>query len=345
MGMEKLLKKLVEAPAISGSEKNVRDVIARELKPHVSEVRTDRIGNLIARKGRGSPKIMLCAHMDEIGLMVKYIDEKGFIRFEPVGGWDQRILLAQKVKIFGSKGAVVGVIGSKPIHIQEPEEQKKVVKIREMFIDIGAGDRKEAEKAGIRQGDFIINYGEFDALQGGRVTGYGFDNRIGCSVMIEAVKQLKGFRGTLYAVGTIQEEIGLVGVRGSAFGIDPDVVLGLDTTIAGDTPGVKPEEATSHAGEGPVLVVKDGISIVNPRVKKWVEETARSIKVPLQYEVLGAAATDSSVTPMIREGIPSGSLLVTTRYIHTPVEVADVRDMENAVKLVVKLVQTASRYF
>lgn len=345
MVMERLLRKLVEAPAISGSEKGIRDLITRELKPYVSEVRVDRIGNLIARKGTGSPKIMLCAHMDEIGLMVKHIDDKGFIRFEPVGGLDQRILLAQKVKIFGSRGAVVGVIGTKPIHIQDPEEQKRVVKMKEMSIDIGASSREEAVKAGIRQGDFIISYGGFDTLQGGRVTGYGFDNRIGCSVMIEAVKQLKKFKGTLYAVGTIQEEIGLIGARGSAFGISPDVVLGLDSAIAGGMPEIKPEEAPSNIGEGPVLVVKDAISIINPRVKKWIEETARSIKVPLQYEVLSVGATDSSVTPMVRDGIPSGSLLVATRYLHTPVEVADMKDIENAVKLAVKLVQTASGYF
>lgn len=345
MNMEALLKRLVDAPAISGSESNVRDLMARELRPHVSEIKTDRIGNLIARKGRGSPKVMLCAHMDEIGLMAKHIDENGFIRFETVGGWDQRILLAQKVKIFGSRGAVVGVIGSKPIHLLEPEEQKKEVKSKEMFIDIGAKNAKEAEKAGIRQGDFITNYREFDRLQGGRVTGYGFDNRIGCSVMVEAVRQLKKFRGTLYAVGTVQEETGLIGVRGSAFGIDPDVVLGLDTTFGGETPGTKPEEITSRLGEGPVLMVKDAISIVNPRVKKWVMETARDIKVPLQYEVIGYAATDSSITPTVREGIPSGAILVASRYLHTPVEVADMKDIRNAVKLVVKLVQTAANYF
>ncbi len=343
--MENLLKKLVEAPAISGSEKNVRDLIARELKPHVSDIRVDRIGNLIARKGRGRPRVMLCAHMDEIGLMVKYIDERGFIRFEPVGGWDQRVLLAQKVKIFGSRGPVVGVIGSRPVHIQEAEEQKRPVKMRDMFIDIGARDRKEVEKTGIRQGDFITNYGAFNSTKKGRVTGFGLDNRIGCAVLIEAMKSLKRFKGSVYAVGTVQEETGLIGVRGPAFGIDPDVVLGIDTTIAGDMPGVKPEEATSRIGEGPVMLVKDRVMIVNPNVRKWIEDTARSMKVPLQYEVIDAGATDSSVTPMVGEGIPSGAVLVATRYIHTPVEVADMNDVKNAVKLVAKLVQTASRYF
>ncbi len=343
--MEKLLKKLVEAPSISGSEKNVRDLIAKELKPHASEIKVDRIGNLIARKGRGKPRIMLCAHMDEIGLMVKHIDEKGFIRFDTVGGWDQRILLAQKMKIYGSKGPVVGVIGSKPVHIQEADEQKRSVKLKDMFIDIGAKDSKDVEKAGIKQGDFITNYGSFNTTKRGRVTGYGLDNRIGCTVMIEVMKALKSFKGTVYAVGTIQEETGLIGVRGSAFGIDPDVVLGLDTTIAGDMPGVKPEEATSRIGEGPVMLVKDRVMIVNPRVKKWIEDTAKSIKIPIQYEVLDGGATDASITPTVRDGIPSGAVLVATRYIHTPVEVADMKDVKNAVKLVVKLVQTANKYF
>ncbi len=342
--MEKLLKKLVEAPGISGSEENIRELMKKELKPYVDEIRVDKIGNLIAKKGSGSPKVMLVAHMDEIGLMVKHIDKNGFIKFETIGGWDERILLAKKVKIYGSKGPIVGVIGSKPIHIQEEEERKKPVKVKEMFIDIGAKNKKEVEKAGISPGDFITHYGEFNKLIGTRVTGYGFDDRIGCLELIEIMKGIKKIKGTIYAVGSTQEEIGLIGVRGSAFGINPDVILAMDTTIAGDMPGVNSGEVLPVLGKGPVLGIKDAISIVHPKIKKWIKETAKKNKIPLQYDIMKGGATDASITPTIREGIPSGAILTPTRYVHTPVEVLDLKDVKNVVKLVIEALKTVNKY-
>ena len=343
--MEDLLKKLVESPSISGYEKNIRDLISKEIKPYIGEVKVDKIGNLICRKGSGSPKIMLSAHMDELGLMVKYVDEKGFIRFEPVGGWDPKILPAQKFKIHGSKGPVVGVIGSKPIHLQEKEEEKKPVKISEMFIDIGAKNRKEAERMGVSVGDFITNHGEFNKLGGSKVTGYGFDDRVGCLELIEIMKNLKNFKGMVYAVGTVKEEIGLIGIRGSTFSINPDVVIALDTTISGDTPELKPHDAIARIGEGPTLVIKDSISIVQSKIKKWVQDVAKKNKIKLQFEVISGAATDASVTPMIREGIPSLSILTPSRYVHTPVEIVDMNDVKNSIKLVTELVKSAHKQF
>lgn len=338
--MENILKKLVDCPSISGYEENVRDLIKKEIEPYVDEIKIDKIGNLICRKGDGSPKIMICAHMDEVGLMVKFIDENGFIRFEPIGGWDPRILPAQKFKIHGSKGAVVGVVGSKPTHLQEREEQKKAAKINEMFIDVGAKNRKEVEKMGIKTGDFISIYGNFDKLGGSRFTGHGFDDRIGCAQLIEIVKNLKGFKGTVYAVGTVKEEIGLVGIRGSAFSVNPDIIISLDTTISGDCPELKPYEAVTKIGEGPALAIKDAISIVQSELKKWVQDVAKKKNIKLQFDVLSGGATDASVTPMIREGIPSIAILTPARYLHTPVEVVDMKDVKDAVKLVTELVKT-----
>lgn len=343
--MEDLLRKLVESPSISGYEKNTRDLITKEIKPYVDEVKIDKIGNLICRKGSGSPKIMLTAHMDELGLMVKYIDENGFIRFEPIGGWDHRILLAKKFKIYGSKGPVVGVIGLKPIHLQEKEEVKKTLKVSDMFIDIGAKSRKEAEKMGVDIGDFITNYGEFNKLAGSRVTGYGFDDRIGCLELIEVMKNLKKFKGTVYAVGTVKEEIGLVGIRASAFGINPDLVIALDVTTSGDTPELKPYDSIAKISEGPTLVIKDAISIVQSEIKKWVQDVAKRNKIKLQFDILSGGATDASITPMIREGIPSISILVPSRYLHTPVEIADMKDVKNSIGLVTELVKSAHTHF
>ncbi|MEM5812566.1 MAG: M42 family metallopeptidase, partial [Candidatus Aenigmatarchaeota archaeon] len=325
--MLKLLEKLVEAPSISGSEESVRDVIMKEIKPFCDNIRTDKIGNLIATKGNGSPKILLAAHMDELGLMVKYIEKSGFIRFETVGGWDERILPGAKVRIHGSKGPVVGVVGTKPVHIQDKEEQKVPYKLKELFIDIGAESREDVEKAGIGIGDPITHHGEISQLLGTRATGYGFDNRVGCAVMIDVMRRLKGFKGTVYAAGTIQEEIGLIGVRGTIFGINPDAVIALDTNIAGDTPEIKPTESSLKLGKGPTLDLKDAISIINPKVKRWVVETAKASKIPLQLNVMSGGATDASIAPIIREGVPGACIAVPVRYVHTPVEVVDTRDM------------------
>jgi putative aminopeptidase FrvX len=220
--MLSLLTKLTEAPSISGSEESVREVMKKELKPYVDEMRVDKIGNLIARKGKGTPKILLAAHMDVLGLMVKYIDKQGFICFELIGGWDERILPGMKVHVHGSKGPLVGVIGTKPIHLQDKDEQKNPFRLKELFIDIGAKSPEEAEKAGVSIGDFITRSGEVNKLLGTRVTGAGFDNRAGCAVLVETMKRLRGFKGTVYAVGTVQEETGLIGVRGTIFGIEPD---------------------------------------------------------------------------------------------------------------------------
>jgi putative aminopeptidase FrvX len=345
MVMLDLLSKLVEAPSISGSEQSVRDIMQKELKPYVDEIRVDKVGNLITRKGKGSPKILLAAHMDELGLMVKYVDKQGFICFETIGGWDERILPGMKVHIHGSKGPVTGIIGTKPIHLQDKDEQKNPFKLKELFIDTGAASREEVEKAGVSIGDFITRSGEVSKLLGTKATGAGFDNRVGCAVLIETMKSLKGFKGTVYAVGTVQEEIGLIGVRGTIFGLEPDVVLALDTNIAGDTPEIKPNESNLKLGKGPTLDLKDAISITNPKAKKWILETAKQAKMKVQVNVMSGGATDASIAPMIREGVPGACLAVAVRYVHTPVEVVDMKDMEATVKLTVECVKSAGKYF
>jgi endoglucanase len=343
--MEELLKELVDAPSVSGFEGAISDLMKKELKPYVDEVKSDRIGNVIALKGKGSPKIMIAAHMDKIGLIVKYVNKEGFIIFDKLGGWDERILPSSKMIIHGSKGPVTGVIGCKPVHLQDRDEAKKPVKLKEMFIDIGATSEGDVKKAGISVGDHITNSTTVQKLRGSRVTGHGFDNRIGCLALIEIAKGLKKFKGTLCLVGTVKEEIGLIGVRGSSFSVNPDVLLALDTTIPGDVPGLSMEEAPLKLGSGPSLEIKDQISVVSSQVKKWVTETAKKGKIKIQLNVLSGGATDASMAPTVREGIPSGAITVPTRYIHTPVEVADMRDVKNCVKLGVKLVESAHNYF
>lgn len=343
--MKELLKKLVEAPGVSGNEGDVRNIMKKEFEKTCDSVEINRMGNLIAKKGSGKMKIMIAAHMDEIGLMVKHITDKGFLRFEPLGGIDQRTLLAQKIRVFTEKGEIIGVIGSKPPHIQEKEEREQVIKMKSLFIDVGAKDRKDAESMGIKIGDFVGIYREFSELKNNLVTGNGFDNRAGCAALIEIMKRLKPKKCTLYAVGTVQEEKGLIGARSAIFQINPDIMMAVDTTIAGDTPEIGEADAPAVLGGGPVIVMMDGYGIMHPRVKKWLVETAEKSKIKYQRELAAGSGMDSSIAPIVREGIPSAGISVPTRYVHSGVEVLNLDDLEALVNFTVAAVNSAGEYF
>jgi tetrahedral aminopeptidase len=343
--MKEMLKKLVDASGVTGNENGIRNIMKKELEKSCDSIEVNKMGNLIAKKGSGKLKIMIAAHMDEIGLMIKHITEKGFLRFEPLGGVDQRTLLAQKVRVFTENGEIVGVIGSKPIHIQEKEEREQVIKMKNLFIDVGAKDRKDAEKMGIRIGDFVGIYREFSELKNGFVTGNGFDNRAGCAALIEIMKRLKPKGCTIYAVGTVQEEKGLIGARGAVFQINPEVMIAVDTTIAGDTPEIGESEAPVRLGEGPVLVMMDGYNVMNPQVKKWLTETAEKSKISYQRELSPGSGMDSSIASIVREGIPAAGISVPTRYVHTGVEVLNFKDLESVADFVVAAINSIDKYF
>ncbi len=343
--MKELLKKLVEAPGVSGNENDVRSIMKKELEKVCDSVEINKMGNLIGKKGKGKTKIMLVAHMDEVGLMVKHVTEKGFLKFDPLGGIDQRSLLAQKVRVYTDKGQVVGVIGSKPIHIQEKEEQEQVIKMKKLFIDVGAKDRKDVERLGIAPGTFVGLYREFSELANNMVTGNGLDNRAGCTALIELMKRVHPRNCTIYAVGSVQEEKGLIGARGTTFQINPDVVVGVDTTIAGDIPEVDEADAPAKIGEGPVIPLMDGYAVIHPAAKKWLTETAKDCKIRYQFETTPGAGMDSSIAPVIREGVPSAGLCVPTRYLHTGVEILSLKDLEKVVELMEAAIKTVDKYF
>lgn len=346
MAIEKTLKKLVDAPGISGSEGNIRDIIKDELKNNVDEIRTDSIGNLITKKGNGKFKVMVTAHMDEPGFIVKHITKKGYIKFAPIGGWDPKAIPAQKVRIYTDKGEVIGVVGSKSIHLQSKKEMEKVSKLKKLFIDIGAKDKKDAEKHGVQPGDRVELYRELSKLKNSRITSNGLDNRAGCAALIELMKKIDPKNITVYGVGTVQEEIGLVGIRGSAFGVNPDVVLVMDTTTAGDYPGVsEKEESPIKLGKGPVILLKDALSLINSKIKKLFMDIAKKNKIPYQFEVISGGATEAATVSMVREGKPGGALSVPGRYIHTGVEVIDTKDLKKTVKLMKKSIENIKTYF
>jgi endoglucanase len=340
--VRELLKKLTDASGISGFEDGIRNVIIDELKDHVDGIDVDNMGNMIAtRKGKeGGKKVMLAAHMDEIGLMVRYIDKNGFIKFSKIGGINDQMLLNQEVTVKTSKGDVIGVIGSKPPHRMKESERKKVLGYEDMFIDIGAADKEEAEKM-VAVGDPILINQDFAELGKSLVKAKALDNRVGCAVLVEAMKQLES-DATVYGVATVQEEVGLKGAKTSAFKVNPDLAIVLDVTISGDHPGVKEEEAPAKAGKGPVIVLADaggrGI-ITNLKVKELLTSTADEEKIPYQLEVSEGGTTDASVIHLTREGIPTGVISPAARYIHTPVSVINVEDVENAVKLIVAVLK------
>jgi len=340
--MSELLEKLSNAPGASGFEDEIRKIITDELKDHVNEIEADSMGNIIAvKKGRGNgKKIMLAAHMDEIGLMVRFIDKKGFVKFSKIGGINDQMLLNQEVIIHSKKGKILGVIGAKPPHRMKPAEKKKVLEYENMFIDIGASSREEAEEI-ISIGDPVTIKHEFSNLRGNLVTGKAFDNRVGCYVLVEAMKRAKT-NATIYGVGTVQEEVGLKGAKTSAFKINPDMAIALDVTISGDHPGLKFEDAPAKINKGPAIILTDASGrgiITHPMVKKLLIEAASEEEIPYQLEVSEGGTTDATAIHLTREGIPTGVLSVPTRYIHTPVEVASLEDIENTIKLLIAAIE------
>jgi len=336
--MKDLLKKLADAPGVSGFEGNIRNIMANELKDYVDEIKIDDLGNIIMVK-KGKPngkKVMLAAHMDEIGLMVRYIDKKGFIKFTKIGGINDQTLLNQNVLIHTAKEEIIGVIGSKPPHLMKPEERKKVVKHDDMFIDIGADNKEEAEKL-VHIGDPITIRQEFSELQNSKLTGKSFDDRVCCSIIIEVLKKVES-EATIYGVGTVQEEVGLKGAKTSAFRINPDIAIALDVAIAGDHPGIEEGKAPVCEGKGPVIILADASGngiITHPHIKELLISTAEAEGIPYQLVVSEGGTTDATAIHLTREGIPSGVIAPAVRYMHSPVEVVDIEDIENSVKLIV----------
>ncbi|AIS32210.1 M42 family metallopeptidase [Methanobacterium formicicum] len=340
--MKQLLEKLSNASGVSGFEDNVRNLMMEELKGFVDELDVDNMGNLIAIK-KGKPdgkKVMLAAHMDEIGLIVRYIDKNGFIKFSKLGGINDQMLLNQEVYIHSNGEKILGVIGSKPPHRMKAAEKKKPVEYENMFIDIGASSKEDAEEM-INVGDPITIKQKFAELKNDLVMGNAMDNRVGCAILLEVMKRARS-DATICGVGTVQEEVGLKGARTAAFRINPDMALALDVTISGDHPGMKEEEAPAKAGKGPCIILTDASGrgiITHPQVKELLIQVAEEEEIPYQIEVSEGGTTDATAIHLTREGIPTGVISPPSRYIHTPVSVVNIKDVENAVKLILAVLK------
>jgi putative aminopeptidase FrvX len=347
LSLKENLEKLSNACGVTGREEEVRNLMVKLMKPYVDEIVVDKLENVIAiKKGKkSSPKMMLAAHMDEVGLMVKTITKEGFIKFAKMGGIDDRILLAQKMTVHTSNGPLSGIIGSKPPHIQKEQERKKVVTYDQLFIDIGAENHKDANKKGVKVGDPVSFDVKYVKIGKDVVTGKAFDDRVGCAIMIEALKQLGSTDCTICAVGTVQEEVGLRGAATATFGVDPDVGIALDVTIAGDVPGVREFDTSVKMGKGPVLTVADSGLITHPKVLRLLLDAAEENKIDYQLETGLPGSTDAARMSLTRQGVPSGTVSVATRYIHSPVGMLSLKDAENSVKLTVAAIQKIQKHF
>ncbi len=326
-----LLKRLTEAAGVSSNEYEIRELIKREIEGQVEDYWTDTMGNLICVNGRSKsgPKILLAAHMDEVGLMISKIDSDGLLKFKPVGGIDLRILVSKPVLVGDNK--IAGVIGAKAIHLQKKEERKKPIPLKELYIDIGAKDKKEAEKL-VDIGDFAVFDTEFSLLGENHIKGKALDDRAGCAAIIEILKE--DFEFPVYAVFAVQEEVGLRGAARAAYQIEPDLAIVLEGTSASDVPETDEHNYSTTVDQGPAITMMDRSVIVNKSILQGLISTAGDEKIDYQYRRTNFGGTDAGMISLIKEGIPAAVISIPCRYIHSPVSLMSLNDYDNLKKLV-----------
>ncbi|MCX6769470.1 MAG: M42 family metallopeptidase [Candidatus Micrarchaeota archaeon] len=343
MANMELFCKLTESFGVPGHESEIAGIMASEFKKAGYKVGTDRFGNVIARSPKARKKpLMIGAHMDEIGMLVKFINEKGFLRFVKLGGIDNRVLLNQRVVIQTEKGKLYGVIGNKPPHMQKAEEMKTAIDNKSLFIDIGAKNRKDAEKMGVKIGDPIAFDILTKSLNGRLVTGKALDDRVGCYILLEIAKRLKNRNVVL--VGTTQEEVSTFGKGAmiAAYNLEPGNFIAVDTSIAGDHPEMSEDESLIHLNKGPALNLVEGGgrgNFADAALSKLCVAVAKKHKIQYQLEVIEGGSTDAASVYGERGGIPSIAICVPTRYIHSNVAVCSLDDMEKTADYVVKLAE------
>ncbi|MCC7302668.1 MAG: M42 family metallopeptidase [Bacteroidia bacterium] len=338
----KLLKQICEIAGAPGHEQRVRELVIREVKKLCDKVTVDNMGNVTAfKKGKKNKKVMIAAHMDEIAFMVTHIDDRGFLRFLPLGGFDPKTLTAQRVMVHGKKD-LPGVMGSKPIHIMTAEERTKVVPITDYYIDLGL-PRKEVEKY-IKVGDTVTRERELIEM-GNCVNCKSLDNRLSVFILIEVLRELKNSPYDVYAVFTVQEEVGIRGARVSALQIQPDFAFGLDVTLAVDVPGSKDHEVITHMGKGTAIKIMDGSVICDYRMVNYMRETAQKKKIPFQMEILPAGGTDTAgLQGMTAGGSIAGCISIPTRHIHQVIEMADKNDIRHSISLLKECLLGLDKY-
>ncbi|MFE8697154.1 M42 family metallopeptidase [Cytobacillus sp. FJAT-53684] len=347
--VHEMFKELTEAPGVVGDERNARGVMEKYIKPYCDSILSDQLGSLIAVKtGKSNgPKIMVTAHLDEVGFMVTDITKQGFLKFVPLGGWWSQVILSQRVNVITNKGEITGVTGSKPPHILTAEERKKVVDIKDMFIDIGAQSKEEAMEFGVKPGDSIVPNCPFTVMRNSKLLmAKAWDNRLGCAIVIEVLKRLQqeNHENIVYGVASVQEEVGIRGAKTAANVIQPDISFAIDVGIAGDTPGIREDEARGKLGSGPQIVLYDLTMIPHRGLREFVVKIAEELNIPFQFEVLTGGGTDAGSTHLHGAGVPSLAIIIPTRYIHSHASIIHEDDFESAVQLFVEVIKKLNRF-
>lgn len=337
-----LLKKLCETPGVSSREEPIRAVVAEELRGLTDSVYLDAMGNAIGvKKGSGGPKVMIAAHMDEIGFLVKHVDDKGYLRLQPIGGWDPRVMVAQRVYVHGFSGnRLLGALmpAAKPIHLLTPEEMNKPPKIEEMYVDLGLpGDEVKAQ---VEVGDPVTMARTAERV-GNTVVSKTLDNRVSVFVMLEALRAVGAHNCEILAVATTQEEVGLRGATTAAFALKPDIGLAVDITLANDFPGPAEHEQVTRLGNGAAIKVMDSSLICHPKLVRHFRDVAEKHNIPYQLEILARGGTDAGGIQRSQGGIPSFTLSIPTRYVHTVNEMAAVSDIQACIDLLARYLEEA----
>ena len=337
---EQLLQALTDAHGVPGYEAEVRAVL-RGLMAPLGELTQDKLGSLVGRQPGDGPKVMLAGHMDEIGFVATYVTDDGFIKFLPLGGWWDQVLLGQRVLLKTHQGDVLGVIGAKPPHLLPADERNKLVEKKDMYIDIGATNRAGVTAAGVRPGDPIVPDSRFTVLANPKTyMAKAFDNRVGCALVIEALRHFaaNAHPNDLYGVQTVMEEIGLRGATTSVRAVDPDVAIILEADICGDVPGIKPEQSSVKLGGGPALLLYDARMIPNLKLRDLVVDTAAELNIPLQFSNMPGGSTDGGAIHVHGLGVPTVVIGVPARHIHSHGSIIHRDDYDHAVQLVTAVV-------
>jgi endoglucanase len=325
--MKELVQKLCEIPGPSGYENAIRDAIRQEVAPYSDSTEVDALGNLIVRKGKKGKegmRILMSAHMDEIGIIVTHVDQKGFVRFSTIGGVYPRYLAGSRVRFLNG---VKGAISHEPV-----EDSAKLPAMDDFFVDVGASSPADCP---VKVGDLAVFDRPFLDL-GDRFISKALDDRVSCAVMIETLRQVKDSPNELVFVFSVQEEVGVRGVTTAAFAVDPEMGIAVDVTSTGDTPGNEKMEVA--LGGGAAIKIRDSGMLCDPKVIRWMQSTAEKAGIKHQMEILRGGTTDARSIQVNRSGVPTGAISIPCRYVHSPSEMADLRDLENSVKLLLTLI-------
>lgn len=338
-----LFRQLTELPGASGNEHAVRAFMKEQLSQYADEVVQDRLGSIFGVKKGNGPVVMVAGHMDEVGFMITSITDNGMLRFQPLGGWWNQVLLAQRVQIITENGPVIGVIGSIPPHLLSEEQRKKPMEIKNMLIDIGADDREDAERIGIKPGQFAVPICPFTPLANQKkILAKAWDNRYGCGLAIELLKEVKDetLPNTLYSGATVQEEVGLRGAQTAANMIKPDIFFALDASPANDMSGDKNQ--FGQLGQGALIRIYDRTMVTHRGMREFVLDTAESNQIPYQFFV-SQGGTDAGRVHLSNEGVPSAVIGICSRYIHTHASMIHVDDYQAAKELLIKIVRSCDQ--